>query len=51
MMKGSNFDPNGDTQAGAEGVELVGDADHSVLYTMTKELLAMQMTRSPIGFD
>ncbi|WOH37806.1 putative Ig domain-containing protein [Thalassotalea fonticola] len=34
IMKGSNFDPNGDTQAGAEAVELVGDADHSVLYTL-----------------
>ncbi|WNC71018.1 OmpA family protein [Thalassotalea psychrophila] len=37
IMKGSTFDPNGDTQAGASGVELVGDDVHSVLSTLYDE--------------
>ena len=34
IMKGSTFDPDGDSQAGSGGIDLVGDDKHSVLSTL-----------------
>ncbi|MDA7827197.1 DUF4347 domain-containing protein, partial [Rhodobacteraceae bacterium] len=33
ILTGANFDPNDDTQAKSDGIDLVGNADHPLLYT------------------